>query len=321
MVTRMPFMVQLIKISNLLMVTSLPTHGTVQKKSWKMVKSGLLQLKMTNVHCLQFGGQARLSKRATSTTWRSKVSVPIRPIRHSAHKLRWTKQRLKFKSVLKNVLRVKVTLTGCVQLSKISWRPNQVGIQLLKILIIVTTCKVVPFSITTIVVQVMLTLTIVSWTAHQLAKQVNTILSILRIQVTVVSSSCWLMISTTQTQRFKLSSWTGSTTSWTSVLSLVVLKMKTLMVFVSMPWIMSMLTFSKLLQITSKLSMVLIKAKNKLLSTCLSWKHGLTMMPITMKTPKVLNCQWMTLCTWHWYIHSCVQLVTVQELNHSFQIV
>ena len=26
------------------------------------------QLKMTNVHCLQFGGQARLSKRATSTT-------------------------------------------------------------------------------------------------------------------------------------------------------------------------------------------------------------------------------------------------------------
>ena len=297
MVTRMPFMVQLIKISNLLMVTSLPTHGTVQKKSWKMVKSGLLQLKMTNVHCLQFGGQARLSKRATSTTWRSKVSVPIRPIRHSAHKLRWTKQRLKFKSVLKNVLRVKVTLTGCVQLSKISWRPNQVGIQLLKILIIVTTCKVVPFSITTIVVQVMLTLTIVSWTAHQLAKQVNAILSILRIQVTVVLNSCWLMISTIQTQRFKLSSWTGSTTSWTSVLLQVVLKMKTSMVFVSMPWIMSMLTFFKLLQITSKLSMVLTKAKNKLLNTCLSWKHGLTTMPTTMKIQRVLSCQWMTLCT------------------------
>ena len=262
-----------------------------------MVKSGLPQLKMTNVHCLQFGGQARLSKRATSTTWRSKVSVPIRPIRHSAHKLRWTKQRLKFKNVLKNVLRVKATLTGCVQLSKISWRPNQVGIQLLKILITAITCKVVPFSITTIVVQAMLTQIIVFWTAHQLVKQVNTILSILRIQVTVVSSSCWQMILTTQIQRFRLSSWTGSTTSWTSVLLLVVLKMKTSMVFVSMPWIMSMLTFFKLLQITSKLSMVLTKAKNKLLNTCLSWKHGLTTMPTTMKIQRVLSCQWMTLCT------------------------
>ena len=97
--------------------------------------------------------------------------------------------------------------------------------------------------------------------------------------------------------------------------------MKTSMVFVSMPWIMSMPTFSKLLQIISKLNMVLIKVKIKPLNTCLSWKHGLTMTHTTMKTLKVPNCQWMTLCTWHWYIHSCVQLVTVQELNHLFQIV
>ena len=61
---------------------------------------------------------------------------------------------------------------------------------------------------------------------------------------------------------------------------------ETLMVFVSMPWIMSMLTFSKLLQIISKLNMVLIKVKIKPLNTCLSWKHGLTTMPITMKTLK-----------------------------------
>ena len=187
MVIRTPFMVQLKKISNSLMVTSLPTHGTVLKKFWKTVKSGQPQLKMTNVHCWLFGGQARLSKPATSTTWKKKGWEQTKPLHHIVHKHRWIKQPLKCKNVSKNVLRVKGTRIGCVRQSKISWRLNQVGTQQLRILITMTTCKVVPFFTTTIAVQVMLIQTIASWTVHRRNKMVH--VATLKIIHQVVSNS------------------------------------------------------------------------------------------------------------------------------------
>ena len=177
MVIRTPFMVQLKKISNSLMVTSLPTHGTVLKKFWKTVKSGQRQLKMTNVHYWLFGGQARLSKPATSTTWEKKGWEQTKPLPHIVHKHRWIKQPLKCKNVSKNVLRVKETRTGCALPSKILSKHNQAGTQRLKILITMTTCKVVPFFITTTVVQARLTQTTVSWTARRLNKMEHVVTS------------------------------------------------------------------------------------------------------------------------------------------------
>ena len=60
---------------------------------------------------------------------------------------------------------------------------------------------------------------------------------------------------------------------------------------VSMRWTMLMQTCSKLPLTTSSLATRLEKVKKRLLSTCLSWKLGLTTTLTTTRIPRVLNCR------------------------------
>ena len=150
-----------------------------------------------------------------------------------------------------------------------------------------TTCNVDSCSLTT--VRVILatvlatpTLIIVCLTAHLQTRPVH--VSISRTILSVVLSSCLPTILTTQTQLFKRSNLTGSTSWWISEVSWPMTQQPTLTVCVSMPWTMWMLTFSRSLQITSKQPMVLTSLKPMRSNTCHTWKRGLTTTHITTRT-------------------------------------
>ena len=119
----------------------------------------------------------------------------------------------RFRLRLKNVSLVKAIPTGCVQVLISLSRLSLVGIVALKI-VHTTTCKVDSCSLTTvrvILVTVLATptLTIVCLTAHRLIRRVH--VSTSRTILSVVLSSCLPTILITQTQLFRRSNLTGST--------------------------------------------------------------------------------------------------------------
>ncbi len=203
-----------------------------------MVKWALPQLKMTNVHCLRFGDQAKAINELPQLH-ENQFSSDLYVIQ--LWKLKWTKQR-ELKSNDEDVLRegntdwLRTTIKNFVK-TQPGWNSNT-------ILITAITCKVLPFIYNNDSRTNHANSIIVSWTAPTNQTGKHNPKYLLELQVTVVSSSCWLMISTTQTQRFKLSSWLHCIHEHRYYYWWFWVKAS---MFSVMPWIMSMWPSSRLL--------------------------------------------------------------------------